>query len=143
MSTIMFLNPEVAGVGLNEIQAQSKGIDYKMVSLDYTCIPRAVARRNTNGFMKLIVTNDDEMKILGMRVIGEEASSSIEAVALLISMSKGIGELAELIHPHPSITEGIQECARILLGKSMFKPKVLREHLTHRSFTDGAYADIL
>src|SRR5690606_23449262 len=63
ISTIMFLNPEVAGVGLNETQAQEKGIDYKVVTLDYSCIPRAIAKRNTQGFIKLLVTNDDEMKI--------------------------------------------------------------------------------
>src|SRR5690606_24617497 len=70
ISTIMFLNPEVAGVGLNETQAQEKGIDYKVVTLDYSCIPRAIAKRNTQGFIKLLVTNDDEMKILGMKVVG-------------------------------------------------------------------------
>ncbi len=127
ISTIMFLAPEVAGVGLNEIKCQELDMDYKMVSLDYGCISRAIAMRNTQGFIKIIVTDDDEMKILGMRVVGEHASSAIQAVALLISMNKGIEELAELIHPHPSIIEGIQECVRILLNKSMLKPSVMRE----------------
>lgn len=130
ISTIMFLAPEVAGVGLNEIRCNELGIDYKMVSLDYGCISRAVAMRNTQGFIKIIVTDDDDMKILGMRVVGEHASSAIQAVALLISMNKGIEELAELIHPHPSIIEGIQECVRILLNKSMLKPSVMREAMT-------------
>jgi dihydrolipoamide dehydrogenase len=53
ISTIMFLSPEVAGVGLNETQATEKGIDYKVVTLDYSCIPRAIAKRNTQGFIKL------------------------------------------------------------------------------------------
>ncbi|HHL53430.1 MAG TPA: NAD(P)/FAD-dependent oxidoreductase, partial [Flammeovirgaceae bacterium] len=59
ISTIMFLNPEVAGVGLNEQQARAKGIDYKVASVDYHLIPRAVAKRNTQGFVKMLVTNDD------------------------------------------------------------------------------------
>jgi dihydrolipoamide dehydrogenase len=117
ISTIMFLNPEVAGVGLNETQAREKGIDYKVVTLDYSCIARAIAKRNTQGFIKLLVTNDDVMKILGVKIIGNHASSAIQAVALLISMDEGIEELAECVHPHPSITEGIQECVRMLLGK--------------------------
>ena len=143
ISTIMFLNPEVAGVGLNEIQAGEKGIPYKVVTLDYSCIPRAIAKRNTQGFIKLLVTNDENMKILGMRVVGNHASSAIQAVALLISMDKGIEELAECVHPHPSITEGIQECVRMLLGKSMFKPDALKGKLSCRMFTNGEYADIL
>ena len=85
ISTIMFLNPEVAGVGLNETQAAEKEIDYKVVTVDYSCIPRAIAKRNTQGFIKLLVTNDDAMKILGLKVVGNHASSAIQAVALLIS----------------------------------------------------------
>ncbi len=141
ISTIMFLKPEVAGVGMNEIQAQKEGLSYKVVSLDYGCIPRAIAMRNTQGFIKIIVTNDDKMKILGMRVVGEHASSAIQAVALLISMDKGIQALAELIHPHPSIIEGIQECGRMLMGKSMFKPAVLRDAMSCRVWKDGSYKD--
>lgn len=139
ISTIMFLSPEVAGVGMNEIQAQKSGLDYRVVSLDYSTIPRAIAMRNTQGFIKIIVTDDDNHKILGMRVVGEHASSAIQAVALLISMDRGIKELAELIHPHPSIIEGIQECTRMLLGKSMLKPAVLRNAMTKRTYKGGQY----
>lgn len=143
ISTIMFLNPEVAGVGLNEIQAQKKGIDYKVASLSYECIPRAIAQRNTQGFIKLLVTNDKDMKILGMRVIGQHSSSAIQAVALLISMDKGIEELAECVHPHPSIIEGIQEVVRMLMGKSLFKPNALKDKMRCSTCTNGVYEDIL
>jgi dihydrolipoamide dehydrogenase len=142
ISTIMFLNPEVAGVGLNEINAREKGIDYKVVTLDYSCIPRAIAKRNTQGFIKLLVANDDENKILGLKIIGNQASSAMQAVALLISMNKGIEEIAECVHPHPSITEGIQECVRMLLGKSMFKPDALKGKLSCRISASGVYQDL-
>lgn len=142
ISTIMFLNPEVAGVGHNEVSAREKGIDYKVVTLDYSCIPRAIAKRNTQGFIKLLVTNDDQMKILGLKIIGNQSSSAMQAVALLISMNKGIEELAECVHPHPSITEGIQECVRMLLGKSLFKPDALKGKLSCRTSTSGVYEDI-
>lgn len=139
----MFLNPEVAGVGLNEIQAKTKGLSYKVATLDYSCIPRAIAKRNTRGFIKLLVTNDEDMKILGMRVVGPHASSAIQAIALLISMDKGIEELAECVHPHPSMTEGIQECTRLLLGKSLFKPEVLLGRISCKVCCDGLYENIL
>ena len=136
ISTIMFLNPESAGVGINEIQAVKKGIPFRTARFDFACIPRATAMRRTQGFFKILVTDNDEMKILGMRALGEHASSAIQAVALLISMDKGIEELAELIHPHPSIIEGIQECVRMLMGTSIYKPSVFGEHLHTRRF-DG------
>ena len=142
ISTIMFLSPEVAGVGMNEIQAQKADLDFKVVSLDYQCIPRAIAMRNTQGFIKILVSNDSDHTIYGMRVVGEHASSAIQAVALLISMGRGIHELAELIHPHPSIIEGIQECGRMLLGKSMLKPAVLRNAMTFKTYVKGKYQDL-
>ena len=64
---------------------------------------------------------------------------SIQAIALLIFMGKGIDELAECIHPHPSITEGIQECVRMLLGKSMLKPEALKGKLSCRLNVGGCY----
>ena len=133
ISTIMFLDPEVAGVGLNEIQAQQKKIHYKVASISYNCIARATAMRNTQGFIKILVTDDKEMRILGMRVVGEHASSAIQAAALLISMNKGVEALSELIHPHPSIIEGIQECVRMLLNKSTLKPHILSSSMTCRT----------
>ncbi len=142
ISTIMFLSPEVAGVGVNETTAREKGMDYKVVTLDYSCIPRAIAKRNTQGFIKLMVTNDEQMKILGLKIIGNHASSAIQAVAVLISMDKGIEELAECVHPHPSITEGIQECVRMLLGKSLFKPDALKGKLSCRVSHSGVYSDL-
>lgn len=142
ISTIMFLSPEVAGVGMNETQAKENGIDYKVVTLEYSTISRAIAKRNTQGFIKLLVTCDNHMKILGMKVVGNHASSAIQAVAVLISMDKGIEELAECVHPHPSITEGIQECVRMLMGKSLFKPSALKGRLSCRSCIGSDYQDI-
>lgn len=143
VSTIMFLEPEVAGVGLNETQAIRANIPYRVACYGYEYIPRAMAMRNTDGFFKILVSDDDEMRILGMRALGPQASSSIQAVALLISMQKGIEELAELIHPHPSIVEGVQECVRMLLGKSIIKPGIFQSHLKCSRVVDGQCYDYL
>ena len=130
ISTIMFLNPEVASVGINETQAKKKGIAFRVAKMSYNYMNRAIAMRQKEGFIKLIVSDDDEMTILGMRVLGAHASSTIEAIALLISMKKSVRTLAELIHAHPSIPEGIQECARMLMGTSITKPEVFTHGLT-------------
>lgn len=134
ISYIMFLKPEVAGVGLNEKQCKEKGISYQVVSLDYSRVPRAIAMRNPSGFFKIIVTNDKEMKVLGMRAVGPHASSAIQAVALLISQNMGIEALAELIHPHPSLIEGVQECCRMLLGTSIFKPQAMGDGVRYTGY---------
>lgn len=129
MSTIMFLDPEVAGVGLNEQECRARSIPYRMARMDYSCLARAIAMRRTRGFFKILVTDDAEMRVLGMRAVGEHASSAIQAVAMMIRQGTPVRELADLLHPHPSITEGVQECARMLTGTSIFKPEVLGDKL--------------
>jgi dihydrolipoamide dehydrogenase len=143
ISTIMFLNPEVAGVGMNESQCRKDGLGYKMSLMEYKYVNRAIAKRKSQGFFKLIVTDDEEMKILGMRAVGDQASSTIESVALLIVMQGGVRDLANLIFPHPAITEGLQECARMLLGKSIIKPRAFNRHLKCYRYTkEGRVEDL-
>jgi len=129
ISTIMFLNPEVASVGMSEQDCNKKGLAHKVVKLDYSTNARAIAMRKTKGFFKIIVTNDNGMRILGMRAVGEHASSAIQAVAYLIHTNQGIRELADMMHPHPSIIEGVQECLRMLLGKSIYKSSIFKDKL--------------
>lgn len=129
VSSIMFLDPEVAGIGANEQGLRKSGTPYRVARMDYSCLARAIAMRRTKGFFKLIVTDDEHMRVLGMRAVGEHASSAIQAVALMMRMNIGIRELADLIHPHPSITEGVQECARMLLNKSIFKSPVFGDKM--------------
>jgi dihydrolipoamide dehydrogenase len=137
ISTIMFLNPEVAAVGINVQQAVEQNIPIRVSKVDYSTIARAIAMRKTNGFFKIIVSDDDEMKVLGMRAVGEHASSAIQSIALLMYMGKGIDELAHMIHPHPSIVEGIQECVRMLLGKSIYKSSVFKDKLKCYRLVNG------
>ncbi|MGZ3899712.1 MAG: dihydrolipoyl dehydrogenase family protein, partial [Bacteroidia bacterium] len=142
ISTIMFLNPEVASVGMSEQELVAKGIPHKVVKLDYTTNARAIAMRRTKGFFKIIVTNDNAMRILGMRVVGEHASSAIQGVAYLIYTNQGIRELADMMHPHPSIIEGVQECLRMLLNKSIYKPYVFKDRLKCYTCENGVCTPI-
>ena len=129
LSTIMFLDPEVAAIGLNEQQAQDSRIPYRVSVYGYSLVNRAIAMRATDGFVKLLVTDDEDMRILGMRVLGAHASTTIEAVSLMMKQDRSICDLAELLHPHPAVTEGVQECARMLLGTSIYKPQVFQSDL--------------
>lgn len=140
--TIMFLKPEVAAVGVNEQYCIENNLEVKVVKIDYSMIARTIAMRKTQGFFKIIVTNDDDMRILGMRAVGEHASSAIQAVGLLIKMNSPIEVLSELVHPHPSIVEGIQECVRMLLNKSVFKASVFRDKMSCYSLINGEKTEL-
>ena len=58
-------------------------------------------------------------------------------VGLLMKMDKTIHELAEMVHPHPSIIEGVQECVRMLLNKSIFKSSIFKDKLSCYRRKDG------
>jgi dihydrolipoamide dehydrogenase len=129
LSTIMFLDPEVAAIGLNEQQAQERRIPYRVAVYDYSLVNRPIAMRATGGFVKLLTTDDDELRILGMRALGVHSSTMLEAVSLMIQHGRSARDLAELLHPHPAVTEGLQDCVRMLMGSSIYKPCVFQSEL--------------
>jgi dihydrolipoamide dehydrogenase len=129
LSTIMFLDPEVAAIGLNELQARKEKIPYRVARYSYALVNRAIAMCATEGFVKLLVSDDSDMHVLGMRALGVHASTSLEAVALAIRCNTSARELAEMLHPHPAVTEGLQECVRVLLETSVYKPSVFQQRL--------------
>ena len=129
LSTIMFLDPEVAAVGMNEQSAQQQRIPYRVAVYSYSLVNRPIAMRETSGFIKLLVTDDDAMKVLGVRALGVHASTTIEVVSLMMRHGLSARDLAELFHPHPSVPEGLQDCVRMLMGTSVLKPNVFPSRL--------------
>ncbi len=123
LSAIMFLKPEVASVGLNEIKAREQKIPYRVGVVANRLISRNIAMRETTGFIKVLAAPDTR-RILGLRVVGPEASSTIQGIAFLIDQEATLDDIDHCVHPHPAITEGVQECARMLLGRSVMKVDV-------------------
>jgi dihydrolipoamide dehydrogenase len=144
MSTIMFFNPEVAVVGLNEQQCQAQKIAYRVASYSNALVNRAIAMRRTDGFVKILVSEDGHNRILGMRAAGPQASSTIMVIAHLMDQDKGLEEIMKSIHPHPSITEGIQECLRLMTGKSVYKPLAFPNSMRIRMWSpENGYSDVV
>jgi dihydrolipoamide dehydrogenase len=123
LSAIMFLKPEVASVGLNELMAKAQKIPYRVGVVKNRLIGRNIAMRETHGFVKLL-SSPETNRILGLRVVGPEASSTIQGIAFLIDQEATLDDIDHCVHPHPAITEGVQECARMLLGRSVMKVSV-------------------
>lgn len=122
LSSILFLAPEVAAVGLNEQQAKKAGVPFRVAVVSNRLVARNTAMRATRGFVKLLAS--PEGKLLGLRVVGPQASSTIQGVAFLIDRGGTLDDIDRCIHPHPAIPEGVQECARLLLGRSVHKSSV-------------------
>ncbi|WP_372998679.1 NAD(P)/FAD-dependent oxidoreductase [Sulfurimonas sp.] len=134
MSTIMFFNPEISAVGLNEKECQKAEIPYKVVFYKHALVSRAIAMRDTDGFFKMIVTDEENPKVLGMRAAGPQSAASIMYIATLMDHNVRLGDIMKTVHPHPSMTEGIQECIRTLLGKSIFKPEAFPQYISFKSW---------
>jgi dihydrolipoamide dehydrogenase len=118
-SAIFFLSPELASVGLNEQMARARGVPFRAAVIANRLIRRNLAMRATDGFVKLLAHRDG--RVLGLRVVGPQAGSCIQGVALLIAGGGTLDDLDRCVHPHPAVTEGVQEAARLLLGRSLVK----------------------
>jgi dihydrolipoamide dehydrogenase len=90
--------------------------------------------RETSGFFKLIISDEKNSKELGLRTAGPQAAASIMYIATLIDQDTPIKEIMKTIHPHPSITEGIQECLRLLNGKSIYKAEAFPKYIKFKSW---------
>ena len=134
MSTVMFFKPAVAAVGLNEQLCRKKKIPYRVALYSNALLSRAIAMRSTDGFVKIIVSDDDERRILGMRAAGPQASTTIMSIAYLMDQGKGIADVLKSVHPHPTMSESIQECLRVLLGKSVYKSHAFPDHIRIRTW---------
>jgi len=128
----MFFNPEISAVGLNEKECIEAKIAYKVVFYKNALVSRAIAMREIDGFFKMLVTDEENPKILGMRAAGPQSAASIMYIATLMDHDVRLKDIMKTVQPHPSITEGIQECIRTLLGKSILKPEAFPEFISFK-----------
>ena len=134
ISTIMFFKPEISAIGLNEKECQAQNISYKVITYQHSIISRAIAMRETDGFFKIIVSNEENPLILGMRAAGLQSAVSIIFIASIMNNHTRLNDMMKTTHPHPSISEGIQECLRILKGKSIMKPEAFPEQIKFKTW---------
>lgn len=110
MPWVIFTDPQVAGVGINEEQAEKQGIPYEAATLPLSEVPRAIAALDTRGFIKLI-RNPETDKLLGARIVAPEGGELIMELSLAIKYGITVTELAESIHPYLTLSEGIKLAA--------------------------------
>lgn len=107
----VYCEPQIASFGYTEREAKKMGINYKVSRFPYKGIGKAVAIGKADGFFKLI-TDIKTGEILGAQVIGAEATDLIHELLLSKSAELLPGDIAKMIHAHPTMSEGIMELAR-------------------------------
>ncbi len=106
----IYTEPEVAAVGMTEAQAREAGYEVKVAKWQYQASGKALAMNAASGFCK-IIGDARYGEILGACIVGPRASDLISEAAVAMKLESTIEEIADTIHPHPTLSEGIMETA--------------------------------
>ena len=104
----VFITPALSRVGLNEVEAKNRGIEYKLFKLAATSIPKAKVIGNTRGMYKILVDPDTE-EILGATIYGEESYEVINLIALAMKAKLPYTMLRDQIYTHPTMSEALND----------------------------------
>ena len=112
---VVFTDPEIAWCGLTETDAKQKGIAVQVAKFPWSASGRALTFDRTDGVTKLIIEPESE-RVLGVGITGHGAAELIAEGVLAVEMGATARDLAESIHPHPTLSETLQECAEVFYG---------------------------
>jgi len=111
MPAVVFTNPQVGTVGLNQAQAQQQGIETEARTLDLENVPRATANFDTRGFIKLVAEKESG-RIVGCQVLAAEGGEIIQSSALAIRNRMTVTDLADQLFPYLTMVEGLKLTAQ-------------------------------
>lgn len=99
-----FIDPEVARVGLNELEAREKGVDYEVTRFGIDDLDRAIADGAAHGFIK-VLTVPGKDKILGVTIVGEHGGDLLTEFVLAMKHGLGLNKILSTIHTYPTLSE--------------------------------------
>jgi dihydrolipoamide dehydrogenase len=115
---VIYTDPEIAWAGLSEQEAVEKGHRVVTGTFPFKASGRAMTLNATEGFVKT-VADADTKRILGVHIVGADASEMISEAALAIEMGAFLDDLSQTIHPHPTLSEGLLESVEAALGAAI------------------------
>jgi len=118
----IFTSPEIASVGIRQHQAEEKGLKFRTGHFQFRALGKAHAMGEITGFIK-IISEESSDRIIGAHIIGPHASDLIHEAAIAIKKGLTVRDIAETIHAHPTLSEGIMESAEDVHGEAIHVPK--------------------
>jgi dihydrolipoamide dehydrogenase len=112
---IIFTDPEIAYAGLTEKEAKEQGYKPLVGRFPFAALGRALTMGETDGFVKVIADEETHV-VLGVQIVGPEASTLISEAALAVEMGARLEDIALTVHPHPTLPEALMEAAEVALG---------------------------
>lgn len=111
MPAVIFTDPQVATVGLNEKTAEQLGMEVESRTLELEHVPRALANFDTRGFIKLVAEKDSG-RLVGAHVLASEGGEIIQTAALAVRNRMTVQELADQLFPYLTMVEGLKLTAQ-------------------------------
>jgi len=121
---VTYTRPELAHVGLTEAQARDRHGEVTVVRFPFHEIDRAIAERDTEGFIKVVATRRG--RILGASIVGPGAGDILQPWVLALSQGLGMGAMAGAIAPYPSHVEIGKRAAGAFFAPRIFGPGIKR-----------------
>ena len=112
---VVFTDPEVAWCGLTETEAKQKNIEVKIAKFLWGASGRALTLDRPDGLTKLIIEPESE-RILGVGIVGVGAGELISEGVLAVEMGATARDIADSVHPHPTLSETLMEAAESFYG---------------------------
>ena len=122
----VFTDPEISWVGMTDAEAKAAGYTTITGKFPFAASGRAMAVRETDGFCK-VVADKNTHKILGAGFVGTNASDLIGEACLAVSVGVTLEQVAQTIHPHPTLTETFAEACEGALGHPVHMLQIKRE----------------
>ena len=116
----IFMQPEIAAVGLTRDEAEDQEIKTIVGSLPLMANEKANAMKKTTGLVK-IIAREDNKQVIGAQIFAAEASVLIGELAVAVENKISIESLSNTVHVHPSLSEAIMEASKSSLGKAFHK----------------------
>ena len=113
--SVAYTSPEVAWVGVTELQAAAQNLDVRKAVFPWAASGRALANGCDYGFTKLIIDKNTD-RVVGGALVGPSAGDMISELALAIEMDATVTDIALTIHPHPTLGESIGMAAEVAEG---------------------------
>ncbi|MBI4441300.1 dihydrolipoyl dehydrogenase [Candidatus Woesearchaeota archaeon] len=115
---VLFTDPEIATVGLSEAAARLQGYEPRVGKFPFKASSRALTMNETDGFVKVVADSKTE-QILGVTIVGVNASELISEACLAIEMGAFLEDLVSTIHQHPTLSESLMEAAEAVKGTAI------------------------
>ena len=119
--SVIYTNPEIAWVGQTEQQLKSAGEKIKVGMFPFSASGRAQAMGDTTGMVK-IISSEETDQILGVHIIGPQASELIAEAVLAMEYSASTEDLALTVHAHPTLSEALHEAALAVDKRALHIP---------------------